>query len=106
MKSVTTDREAIMHFAGFQRLSPALDRQSKPAFSAEAGDGLTRCGWERFFAAMRARRLVLEYEPADTASARLMPVAQAPRSTGVERFSGLRHAVDHAGRFWRALFPR
>jgi hypothetical protein len=106
LKSVTTDREAIIHFAGFQRLSPALDRQSRPAFSPEAGDGLARCGWERFFAAMRAHGLVLEYEPGDAASARLVPAAQARRSTEVGPLAGLPHAVDHARRFWRALFPR
>ena len=106
MKNVTTDRGAIIHFAGFQRLSPALDRQSKPVFSAEAGDGLARCGWESFFTAMRAHGLVLEYEPGGAASARLVPAAEARRSTGVEPLAGLPHAMDHARRFWRALFPR
>ena len=105
MKSATADREAIIHFAGFQRLSPALDEQSQPAFSAETGDGLVRCGWEGFFAAMRKRGLALEYESGDAASARFVPSAQARRSTRVEPLAGLRHAVDHAGRFWRALFP-
>jgi len=105
LKSATTDREAIIHFAGFQRLSPALDRQSKPAFSAEAGDGLARCGWEGFFAAMRTHGLVLAYEPGDAASAHFVPAAQARRSTEVEPLAGLTHAVDHARRFWRALFP-
>ncbi|OFX24516.1 MAG: hypothetical protein A2V77_06545 [Anaeromyxobacter sp. RBG_16_69_14] len=106
LKSATTDREAIIHFAGFQRLSPALDRQSKPAFSAEAGDGLARCGWEGFFAAMRAQGLVLEYEPGDAASTHFVPAAQARRSTEVEALAGLRHATEQAGRFLRALFPR
>ncbi len=103
LKNVTTDREAIIHFAGFQRLSPALDRRSKPAFSAGAGDGSLRCGWEGFFAGMRMHGLVLEYEPGDAASARFVPAAQARHSTEVEPLAGLRHAVDHARRFLRAL---
>ncbi len=104
MKSATTDRGAIVHFAGFQRLSPALDRQSRPAFSAEAGDGLARCGWESFFAAMRRGGLALEYEPGHAASARFVPAAQAQREGEPE--GGLPAAVEHARRFWRALFPR
>jgi hypothetical protein len=97
----TTDRGDIVHFAGFHRLSPALDGRSMPAFSAVAGDGLTRCGWASFFAAMASRDLALAYDPADGTSARFLPAAEAPRGPR----PGLADALQHARRFWRALFP-
>jgi hypothetical protein len=102
MTTVTTDRETIIHFAGFQHLSPALDEQSRPAFSSEPGERPRRCGWESFFAAMRACNLALEFEPEDATSARFVPASEArhPRSLG-ETLGG---AIEHAQRFWKAYF--
>ncbi len=102
----TTDRGQIIHFAGFHGLSPALDAQGAPAFSAGAGagDGLTRCGWETFFTAAERRGLALAFDPADGASARLVPDAES-RGEGAPD-GGLGAAVAHSRRFWRALFPR
>jgi len=99
----TTDRADIVHFAGFHHLSPALDGRSMPAFSAAPGDGLARCGWERFFDAMGRRGLALLFDPADPASARFVPAAQARRERAAH--GGLAGALDHARRFWRALLP-
>ncbi len=101
MPSITTDRGAIIHFAGFRRLSPALDDRSRPAFSTQAGDGLARCGWESFFAAMRAGGLALEIDPEDAASARFVPASQARRE-GAQR-AALPRAWEHAKRFWKAF---
>jgi hypothetical protein len=95
-----TDRGAIIHFAGAHHLSPALDAQGAPALSAAAGDGLRRCGWEEFFAAMRRRGLALA--PSEDGSARFVPASRAGRRSG----PGLRGALEHARRFWRALFPQ
>ncbi len=101
MRHATTDRGAIIHFAGFHRLSPALDGSSRPAFSAGTGDGLARCGWESFFDALRANGLSLEYDPEDAASARFVAGSGANRQP--ERPPALAAALDHARRFWRAL---
>jgi hypothetical protein len=95
------DRGEIMHFAGFHGLSPALDTGSGPAFSAEAGDGLTRCGWESFFRVLGSRGLALAYDPADAASAKFVPAAGArPEGGGNATLSG---ALEHSRRFWRAV---
>lgn len=103
MKRVTTDRGDIVHLAGFHRLSPALDAQGQPAFSSEPGDGLARCGWERFFAALRERRLAVESDPDDPAPARLVPAAtDTPHAHPGHGGAG---AVEHSRRFWKALFP-
>ena len=75
MRHATRDRGTIIHFAGFHHLSPALDDRSRPTFSAGPGDGLARCGWERFFEAVRADGLALEYDPDDAASARFVPAS-------------------------------
>ena len=99
---ITTDRGDIIHFAGFHHLSPALDAQGQPAFSSEPGDGLARCGWERFFAAMRARRLAVERDPQDATSARMVPAtADAPHAHPGQ--AGLAAAVEHSRRFWKAF---
>ena len=100
MQLVTTDRGDIVHFAGFHHLSPALDATGAPAFSAAPGDGLGRCGWERFFRALSARRLALH---AEGAPARFTP---AGGRSGAAAEGGLSRAVAHSRRFWRALFPR
>jgi hypothetical protein len=101
--TTTTDRGEIIHFAGFHHLSPVCDQRSGPAFSAEAGDKLTRCGWEAFFEGMRRHGLALTYDPGDAASARFVPARQARPSPGTH--GGLGHALEHARRFWKALFP-
>lgn len=102
MIRTTTDRGEIIHLAGFRQLSPALDGRSAPAFSSAAGDGLARCGWERFFSALRAGALAVEYDPADAATTRLVGrgAGTAPGR------SGLAEALDRSARLWRALFPR
>ncbi len=99
----TTDRGDIVHFAGFHHLSPALDGRSMPAFSAAPGDGLARCGWERFFDAMGRHGLALILDPADPSSARFVPAARARGERAAH--GGLAGALEHAGRFWRALLP-
>ena len=99
----TTDRGGIMHFAGLHHLSPALDEGRAPALSAEPGGRLVRCGWEPFFGSLRARHLAMAYQADDPASVRFVP---ASGSTGApEPHGSLAHAVEHAARFWRALFP-
>ena len=102
MKGATADRGDIIHFAGFHHLSPALDRDGKPAFSAGSGDGLTRCGWERFFDALGRHRLALLRDD-DASSARFVAAGgETPRARpGV----GLSSALEDARRFWDALFP-
>jgi hypothetical protein len=101
MRVATRDRGAIVHFAGFHRLSPALDGSSRPAFSAGPGDGLARCGWESFFRALRANGLALEYDPEDAPSARFVAASAARRQR--DRPRSLPQALDHARRFFRAL---
>jgi hypothetical protein len=65
----TTDRGAIIHYAGRHRLSPAV-REGAPALvGAGAAEG--RCGWERFFRALEARRLALVLD--DAGEGRLAP---------------------------------
>ena len=105
----TRDRGQIIHFAGFHALSPALDAQGAPAFSAGAGDGLTRCGWEALFTAAERRGLARAFDPADGGSARLVPDAESrsegePHGEGAPD-GGLGAAVAHSRRFWGALFP-
>ncbi|WP_235969472.1 hypothetical protein [Anaeromyxobacter diazotrophicus] len=101
MQRVTTDRGEIVHFAGSQLLSPALDAAGAPAFSAGPGDGLARCGWEPFFRALGARRLGVVLDPAGGAGVRFT----APGGSGAGAEGGLSRAVAHSRRFWRALFP-
>jgi hypothetical protein len=100
MKRTTFDRGAILHFAGFHRLSPALDAGGGPALAAELPDGARRCGWEPFFAAMAARRLALTFDPDDGASARFVRSGEA--KDGGEHPT-LASAIAHARRFVKAL---
>lgn len=53
--ALTKDRGHIIHFAGFKKLSPALQKGA-PALVGQNGPG-ERCGWEAFFRAMDERRL-------------------------------------------------
>jgi hypothetical protein len=101
MTHATCDRGEILHFAGFHHLSPALSERGDPALSAATGDGLTRCGWEPFFAAMGRRGLAASFDPEDPSSVRFVPA----RHRG-GRHPSLAGAVDHARRFWKAMFPR
>ena len=100
MERTTFDRGAILHFAGFHRLSPALDPGGGPALAAEQGEGARRCGWEPFFAAMAARGLALAFDPDDGASARFVRSGEA-RDEGAH--ATLANAIAHAKRFVRAL---
>jgi hypothetical protein len=92
----TTDRGDIIHFAGRHRLSPAL-RDGAPALVAH-GDPGERCGWARFFAVLRERRLAAAFDPDDAGSLRLVPEADArgPARRG-------RRALEEARRFLDAL---
>jgi len=102
MTHVSRDRAEIMHFAGFHHLSPVLDA-GRPAFSTSAADGLARCGWEAFFRALAGGSLALSFDPPDPGSARFVP-AKGARSAAAEH--GIRNALDHARRFFAALFGR
>lgn len=102
MKVATRDRGEIIHFAGWHGLSPAL-RQGAPTFVSGHDQTATRCGWEPFFRALGERRLALVYDPDDPGAHEFLPE---------DRVRGLRHehaslgdALQHARRFWRALFP-
>lgn len=102
MKVATRDRGEIIHFAGHHGLSPAL-RDGAPAFVSGHDQTATRCGWEPFFRALGERRLALVHDPDEPGAHEFLPE---------EEVRGLRHehaslgeAVDHAKRFWRALFP-
>jgi hypothetical protein len=101
MAHVSTDRGQIMHFAGFQHLSPAFDPGGGPAFSASAADGLTRCGWEAFFHALAEEGLALSFEPPDPGSARFVPAGRARSPPGGR---GIHAALDHTRRFLGAMF--
>ncbi len=107
MTGTTTDRGDIIHFAGFHHLSPARDERGAPAFSAAAGDGLARCGWERFFRALSERALAVARDPQDGSSARFVPWAPSRRDDtapeGAAGHGGLAGALEHSRRFWKAL---
>jgi hypothetical protein len=103
MKIATRDRGDILHFAGRHGLSPAL-RDGVPVFVSGHDPSATRCGWETFFRAMDDRRLALVFDPDDGGSCELRPEVDTRE---VRRSHGsLGSALDHARRFWRALFPR
>ncbi len=97
---ITTDRGDIIHFAGFHHLSPARDAQGGPALSSGHGDGLTRCGWEAFFRAMRERHLAMAFSPEDP-EVRFVPSSQEPDDAASH--ASLSHAMEHAKRFWKAF---
>ena len=99
MQRATSDRGEIVHFAGFHHLSPGLDAASRPAFSSAPGDGVTRCGWETFFTALRTGGLAVAFDGADPSSVRFVPEAGAHG----EGAHGLRGALEHSKRFWKAL---
>jgi hypothetical protein len=103
MKVATRDRGDILHFAGRHGLSPAL-RDGLPVFVSGHDPTATRCGWETFFRSMGDRRLALVYDPEDGGSAELRPEADAREL--VPSHGSLGSALDHARRFWRALFPK
>jgi hypothetical protein len=62
---VIHDRGDIIHFAGRHRLSPAI-RDGSPAFVGHGEPG-ERCGWEKFFRALGARRLQIQLQQAGVA---------------------------------------
>ena len=99
MIRATTDRSEIIHGLGFRHLSPALDARGQPAFSAAAGDGLTRCGWASFFRALDERKLALVF--AEDAPPELVPAARA--HPPANRLAG---ALRHASNFWAALVSK
>jgi hypothetical protein len=100
LKTATSDRSEIIHFAGFHRLSPAL-RDGAPAFAAGQDASLRRCGWEAFFDALEARGLVLTFDPEDAGTAAFVPRHQAEGLR--HRGASLRAALEHSARFLRAL---
>jgi hypothetical protein len=102
MKVATRDRGEIIHHAGRHGLSPAL-RDGVPVFVPGQDPSAIRCGWETFFRAVDDRRLALVHDPDDPAAAELRPEAEA-KDLG-RAHGGLGAALDHARRFWRALFP-
>lgn len=102
MKVATRDRGDILHFAGRHGLSPAL-RDGVPTFVSGHDASATRCGWETFFRAMRDRGLAVVFDPDDGTSAELRPEADVEPDG---HHGSLGSALDHARRFWRALFPR
>ncbi len=99
----TTDRGAIIHFAGFHHLSPALDGKGMPAFSEEASPELKRCGWATFFEAAGSRGLAMSYALEDGASARFVAGREA-HDEGAPTH-GLGEAIAHSRRFLANLFP-
>ncbi len=74
------DREAVIHFAGRHRLSPALV-DGAPALAAPGAPG-ERCGWAAFFAAPAGRRVAAALDPDDASSFRTFPAAEARASRG------------------------
>jgi hypothetical protein len=100
MELTMKDRGDVMHFAGRQHLSPALDEQGRPAFSGKTSEKLVRCGWETFFEALAASHLALVVDPADPASARFVSEASAPPPSPGQT---PREALARARRFLGAL---
>lgn len=102
MTIATADRGYILHFAARHALSPAL-RAGQPALSA-AREGLERCGWERFFAALDGAGgwLALDDEAPEAARA-----ASGGEAGGMERH---RHSLKEdwasARRFLAAIRAR
>ncbi len=102
MKVATQDRGEILHFAGWNGLSPAL-RDELPVFVTGHDQTATRCGWEPFFRAMGERHLVLVHDPDDPGTYEF-ETEDGTRELRHEHTS-LGDAIAHARRFWKALFP-
>jgi hypothetical protein len=67
----TTDRGAVIHFAGRHHLSPAL-RDGAPVL-AGPGDPAGRSGWAPFFSALERRGLAARFDPGDGTSFATVP---------------------------------
>src|SRR5512139_3093760 len=93
------DRAEVIHFAGRNRLSPAL-RDGAPALVA-AGEPGERCGWAAFFAAPPGRRVAAALAPDDPASFRTVPAGASPAPAGDPARRGA--AFSEARRFLAAL---
>jgi len=102
MKTATSDRGAILAFAGRHALSPAL-RGATPAFSREKEEGLVRCGWQGFFAALDRAGPALLIDDDDPAAALPAPSADrhegalAAELAGARRFLAALRAPPPAG---------
>jgi len=98
--NVSCDRGEIIHEAGRRRLSPAL-RDGAPALVAMT-DGMGRCGWAEFFAALEAQGLAVAFEGEDAGPVSLVARAGAgaPRPSPADRIRG---AVAEVRRFVAAL---
>ena len=77
MPHATADRGTILHFAGRHGLSPAL-RDGTPTLVRDPDPGVTRCGWEPFFAALDRSGPALLTDDADPSAARPGPIADRP----------------------------
>ena len=100
--ALVADREAVIHFAGRHRLSPAL-RDGAPVLVGPGAAG-ERCGWAAFFAAPAGRRLAAAFDPDDAASFRTFPAAEARASRAPAGVRGPRgRAFAEARRFLAAL---
>jgi len=95
MKTATRDRGAILAFAGRHALSPAL-RGATPAFAREKEEGLERCGWEHFFAALDRAGPALVIDDDD-------PTAALPASSADRHAGALAAELSAARRFLAAL---
>jgi hypothetical protein len=66
----TTDRGAVIHFAGRHHLSPAL-RDGAPVLAGPDPGG--RSGWAPFFSALEGRGLAARFDPDDGTSFATVP---------------------------------
>src|SRR5512133_1340213 len=99
---LVVDREAVIHFAGRHRLSPAL-RDGAPVLVA-AGEPGERCGWAAFFAAPAGRRLSAVLDPNDAGSFRTVTGGASSAPAGGPAAAG--GAFAAARRFLAALRGR
>lgn len=102
--SLVADREAVIHFAGRHRLSPAL-RGGAPVLAAAGAPAPdeARCGWAAFFAAPAGRRLEAVLDPDDAGSFRTVPAGGGPASRAPAGGHARRGAFAEARRFLAAL---
>jgi hypothetical protein len=98
MQAATSDRGAILDFAGMHHLSPGL-RDGRPALLSE-GETAGRCGWAPFFEAVDRLALALAWDLAVPERASLVPAAEA---RPLERHASLADGIDRARRFVRAF---